>query len=62
MELHILKSCATVKASMEAEECELTFGLSETAIHGDFVCFAGTAMLHLVSWAIAPTILLLDPK
>ena len=62
MELHILKSCATVKASMEAEECELTFGLSETAIHGDFVCFAGTAMLHLVSWAIAPTILLLAPK
>jgi len=62
MEPYIVKSCGTVMARMGVEECELTFGLSETAIHGDFVCFAGTAMLHLVSWAIAPTILLLAPK
>lgn len=61
-ELRIVKSCGTVMATMGVEECELTFGLSGTAIHLDFGCSAGTAMLHMASWAIVPIILPLGQR
>ena len=57
----IVKSCGTVMATMGVEECELTFGLSGTAIHLDFGCSAGTAMPHMASWGIVPIILPLGP-
>ena len=49
------------EGSNGGEECELTFGLSDTAIRPDFAFSAGTAMLHMVSWAIVPTILPIGP-
>ena len=55
-EPYIVKCCATVMAPMGVEGCELTFGSSEMAIHGDFSCSAGTVMLHMASWAIVRTI------